>query len=548
DFTAQCNDELKSVSPTQAYLENDSIFLKTTIYHQCCPAFELKISDNVNDLIMVQFTDTTSLQCDCMCHMDIIINVGKATSKHTKINYLGTWYELLPKDYSPLIEVGKTWNSLSLIPGLEYSKPSRSKYSINSDATQAFCWNGKFYHHVMEYNYGEDGEIEDTISHYIREESGKVYQVDPSGVSFDGCEEALIYDFTLDIGDTVTLGFDSIQFVVVPTATPLIYEPRQWALAEASAPEMSSYTTWIEGVGDTRGLFESSKSLQLVGVNNVLACCSLKDSLLYQDTRFPECGQRPAYQFFIEEDKTWTSITHNIWDDSYSRNDISITADKMVDNPYAMVFYSKLDDKSYYIKEANGTVYQHEGDHNYLIYDFTLNVGDTVTVGNPQEMPLHLTVDSVLYRTYEDSILRKTLYLSGAGLMTWIEGIGEINSPLGYWQPSPTNGCITSLACCAIDGKTAYINPAYPNCGIHLGFASTLSQQFSIYPNPASRGLSIIGDISADRRYQIITSIGQTVQSGILTQDIDFNLPNGIYLFVVKEDNTVLGLEKLIVE
>lgn len=548
NFTAQCNDELKSSSLTKVYIENDSIYISTTFYHQCCPAFELKISENIDNQIIVQFTDTSSLQCDCMCYMDININVGQSTSMHTKIHFQGMWYEILPKDYSPLIEVGKTWQKMCLIPGLDYTKPKLSTCSINSDATRAFCWNGKFYHHVMEVNYEENGEVKDTISHYIREVSGKIYQVDPSDLPFDGCEEALIYDFTLEVGDTVTLGFDNAKFVVVPIASPQTYGRRHLALAKVSAPEMSNYTIWIEGVGDTRGLFESTKCSQVLGVNSVLACCSLQDSLLYQDTRYPDCGQRPPYQFFIEEGKTWTSIMHCFMTgDTYSRSSVNIRAENMEDNPYAMIYYPNANDKNYYYKEVNGRVSVHDIGFSYLIYDFSLNKGDTITVGNPYEMPMHLTVDSTNYRVYEDSILRKTLHLSGDIQTTWIEGIGDINSPLGYWQEFPTNGCITSLACCAIDDKTVYINPLYPDCGIHLGFTSTLSHQFKIYPNPASEQLSIIGDISPEMSYQIITPLGQLVQSGVLTHDINLSIEDGIYLFIIKNGNLTLGLERLII-
>ena len=101
--------------------------------------FALQVSEAENDSLYVWFSDTTSLQCDCMCYYHITINAGELTSADMKVNYNGKWYIVLSEDYKPLVEVGKKWNSLRLIPGLENILPTQIERTIESDETQAFC-------------------------------------------------------------------------------------------------------------------------------------------------------------------------------------------------------------------------------------------------------------------------------------------------------------------------------------------------------------------------------------------------------------------------
>lgn len=297
-FSAICNsvDSLTLSQTPNIYLHNDSIIIKDVIYNQCCPGFALDVSEIINDSIWVSFSDTATITCDCMCNFVVKINAGVTNSNGMKVNYNGNWYSALHEDYMPLVEVNKKWNSLMLISGLDDVPPTRIENIIKSDETRAFCWNGKFYHKVnTKYTSNNNMNLVDTIM-YIREANGKVYLSGQGQPYADGCDEALIYNFTANVGDTVTLGFDSIQYVVIPSKYSKLHGRRVLFLAELSELEMSGYTLWIEGIGDTRGLFQSTKSLYIDGTTNILTCCGLGDSLVYQNQDYPNCGKSASVE------------------------------------------------------------------------------------------------------------------------------------------------------------------------------------------------------------------------------------------------------------
>ena len=294
-FSAACEgmDDLNSPQYLRIYIQNDSIIIEDVIYNQCCPEFALKVSEIINDSLYVSFLDTTTtMMCDCMCDFSVKINACKTNSRDININYNGNWYTVLPEDYMPLVEMGKRWNTLRLIPGPENTHPTHIEYSIESEQLHDFCWNGKKYYELKgKYiAHGDDVNPSDTATNYIREENGKVFLLDPNQLYTEDCKEALLYDFSAKIADTLTLGFDSIRYLVVPTETPTIQGRRIIALADLTEPELSNLAVWIEGVGDTRGLLMSKESLYIDGVINVLTCCHMDDNLIYQDSNYPDCG------------------------------------------------------------------------------------------------------------------------------------------------------------------------------------------------------------------------------------------------------------------
>lgn len=65
----------------------------------------------------------------------------------------------------------------------------------------------------------------DTIDKYIREENGKIYLLESNQPQIDGCDEVLLYDFTLSEGDIVIVGdpnymefnlkVDSVRYITI---------------------------------------------------------------------------------------------------------------------------------------------------------------------------------------------------------------------------------------------------------------------------------------------------------------------------------------------
>ncbi|MFB6317132.1 T9SS type A sorting domain-containing protein [Saccharicrinis sp. FJH54] len=552
DFTAGCIEtSFDYTNQGIAYTHNDSVILDLYWSEQCCANFSLKINAEPNDTIFMELTDTAEAQCDCMCRFEIRINAGQKVIGTETVNLNGKNYRILDEDYKPLVQIGKSWNVMKLIPGLEHTYFNTLKYTIKTGEGHFFCWNGISYVKVTTTLVSvSDSGFNDTIPHYIREENGKVYLLDSTDLAFDGCNECLLYDFTAKQGEIVYLGYDSIPFEVNEKGIDEITGRRFWILSDLSNPYPSESATsilpppttkWIEGIGDVRGLLESKKSLFIDGAYTRLACCKLQDNVLYQNPEFPDCGERPPYNFLLEMNKKWTFVSTctNYPDTIYQLFNTIIDASNLTVNPYAMRFSPEPDNNEIYYQEENGRVYYNDENGKILIYDFTLNQGDSVIVAPITHA--YLYVDSVTYIQYADDAVRKTLYLSGYTGMNgsenriWIEGIGDPYAPLSYWMPLATAGnCTTEFTCCSRNDMLIYSNPAYPDCGLHLATRQVQQQSITVFPNPTNG--KVILEYAADVEnadYAVYTASGKLVQTGKIQKTLQFYLEDGVYLLTV---------------
>lgn len=109
NFTASCQTDLPSNTPQlSVYVENDSIIISPKLLsHKCCAEFALEISELIDDTLYVNFEDTTTQTCDCVCDYEIKINAGKyETTNPLLISYNGNWIRFYHKDFAP---TGATW-------------------------------------------------------------------------------------------------------------------------------------------------------------------------------------------------------------------------------------------------------------------------------------------------------------------------------------------------------------------------------------------------------------------------------------------------------
>ena len=141
--------------------------------------------------------------------------------------------------------------------------------------------------------------------------------------------------------------------------------------------------------------------------------------------------------------------------------------------------------KTYYLTNSNSK--------ETLLYDFSMNVGDTVvleSVNYGQCCPSKTSVDSIKNIDYND-ITRKTLYVSsliqseGSTAKTnsvWIEGIG---SKLGLLQPTEClyTGAYFYLLCCNTNNQLIYKNPTASSCTITAITNNELQKDIKIRTN-----------------------------------------------------------------
>ena len=189
-----------------------------------------------------------------------------------------------------------------------------------------------------------------------------------------------------------------------------------------------------------------------------------------------------------------------------------------------------------------------------LMFDFTLHLGDTITLG----WGLKYVVD------VEDSInvafgKRRRLILnhySGNMIVTyevWIEGVGNRHHPvipLFELGPDPCN-----IICSYQDGITVVTNANCPAQSV-LGIDKDFNRgNLTIFPNPCTSVATIkTENCFTEARLLLYNSFGQIVKemeniSGETILINRGNLPGGLYFLKIIENNKVLApAHKLIID
>lgn len=142
---------------------------------------------------------------------------------------------------------------------------------------------------------------------FLREDKGKVYVHAPASEEDTNLEtDILLYDFTLAVGDTFAvpkfspLNFggnsSSVAIVTAVDSVTLANGERRKRLAlgcrsPGNRPPLNQYY-WIEGMGSTSGMFESTFICTADAFGPQLLCYSLNGETLYSN--FPSCEESPV--------------------------------------------------------------------------------------------------------------------------------------------------------------------------------------------------------------------------------------------------------------
>ena len=98
--------------------------------------------------------------------------------------------------------------------------------------------------------------------------------------------EVLLYDFSLVAGDSLKIGFDTLDYYYVDSVTTCIIngnQRRKYWISDYDWQE-----TWIEGIGSNRGIINSA-SATIVGGWSWLLCVSDSGELIYSNPNFESC-------------------------------------------------------------------------------------------------------------------------------------------------------------------------------------------------------------------------------------------------------------------
>ena len=261
------------------------------------------------------------------------------------------------------------------------------------------------------------------------------------------------------------------------------------------------------------------------------------------------------YQTKIFRFQDDTLINGFLYDFVYSGED-SINDNTTLDTSLSVIGYIREDSlKRVFFMDTMG----HEG----LIYNFFVNVNDTVEIFNANLFPDQDTVKFIV--TDIDSIYiydnyRKQIHLQHSGSSMediWIEGIGSLNGILesgrciiGGWEPS--------LHCFIEDHILKYENDNYTgDCFYTYTSIQNLykdnNSSILISPNPSFFGFTVTFPENTESTQLTISSItGQIIKiislnKGQNTYQFTEKLPAGIYFVGVDSDKGTV-VKKLVVE
>lgn len=142
----------------------------------------------------------------------------------------------------------------------------------------------------------------------------------------------------------------------------------------------------------------------------------------------------------------------------------------------------------HFLKPSFAAIIQNDGNvgDELLLYDFSLNIGDTLKNGNltvPDEFLVVSDIDTI----NAGNSYRKMFHFEPIWWVKWIEGIGSIKGLLFTSGDLPTNGLDNDLICFRKNDSILYFNGFYDDCIPLIAGIETDKKNLSgieIYPNP----------------------------------------------------------------
>ena len=339
---------------------------------------------------------------------------------------------------------------------------------------------------------------------YLREENNQVLFCCPD---FEIYEDIVLYDWTLEIGDTLPHNKSTVHaesdFIVKNVSTVTLLDGKKykkWTLA-------CGYE-YIEGIGAINGegyghyLCLESWVQPGTYIRTCLVCASRNGQLLYQmdDAEMERLGAEclcDGYQSSYKDQwcNQWNVLSHGFLEpdeDLYkaTTNIYQLGQDTVIENQV----YSKL---TYYSSKSatkeqryvgalrfteDKKVYIHYDNTEYLLYDFDVQIGDTLEIfggtnyysdnktlthiitdiDTSNDGRLHITSD-VIVRVIDGGIILE----EDRQKQQWIEGVGSADGIVQNNATLRMGNFVTVLLCAYNNDECCYTtdNPGYTPLG-----------------------------------------------------------------------------------
>ena len=209
-----------------------------------------------------------------------------------------------------------------------------------------------------------------------------------------------------------------------------------------------------------------------------------------------------------------------------------------------------------YFRQEGSKVFKLTGDTLKLLYDFSLNIGDTLVPFNDgiYDKREVVEVGSIMLL---DNIPRKYLSItcgsqSGGDTTKWIEGIGDIDRFL--WSDSFCSnfddGGYNELLCFSSDGQTVYMRPGNESCYSN-SIESINPSVFEVFPNPCTNFIFAESKSESNPEcisiYDVYGNLAIRFKEPVRNQNLDVSiLPQGYYFGIIQTKHNTIYSFKLI--
>jgi hypothetical protein len=279
---------------------------------------------------------------------------------------------------------------------------------------------------------------------------------------------------------------------------------------------------------------------------------------------FEILGLSQIYEPFISETRQWKYVEEYFLTENSSQPIYIVTIgyfneDTLLENTVYKKFYHKTisfdtsTSVAFLFSEdtANQRVFVHDPLFNKteLLYDFSISEGDSFNRYILHDTYMRLKVTKIDTVYILDKTLKRIMFNDST---TWIEGIGDIT-----YTRIPSYG---ELICVKDDEFVLYLNSNYNNCdtifaqGLYdIIDESTYNVNLSIFPNPIERTsiLEIKSNFNSTSKIEIYNNIGILLKTDYFN-DIypigEINLPRGLYIYRVINNNRIIGSDKIIIK
>ena len=343
---------------------------------------------------------------------------------------LAPLWAMAQADYAPLLEEGKTWHYT------DYNWATGKTYTFTEKLSGDSIVNGVTY---MKY-VSHDQSAPDVL---LREDGGKVYKYDSQKQA-----ETLLYDFTMSVGECVftqtNVGRTWGMMVSAVGKTDFGGKERkvlticewdgQWGDDVNIIHDISQ--VWVEGMGSAGGLLTTL----MPWPGNTIRLDSIETAdgsvFGFEDLRFRWNAN------FAKDGKVWNCQKDGVGY-SYSLSGDTIIKARL----YQRVFEKNPvrygdEDFHYYgaVRQAGKQVFlcEKDVDEEYLLYDFSLQEGETMEPGERAEG--YLVQDATI--TYAHEVARRFFSLAPTSgveptnVLTCVEGIGCATDPFRFYSDS----------------------------------------------------------------------------------------------------------------